>query len=96
MSIRLLTPAQIAELLGVSQKTIYKWSHHGTIPVVRAGRLLRFDESDVMNYFKRDKQRMRKTQPKKVESSKMPPLKMRRATAEVDSLIKTVISEVLD
>ena len=93
---RLLKPAQVAELLDVSLKTIYKWTHLGTIPVARAGRLLRFDESDVMNWLKRDEQKARKIQPARRERTKVTLMQKERAAAEVDSIIKAAISEVLD
>ncbi len=43
----LLTPQQIAELLGVKPSTIYQWTHEGFIPHVKLGRLVRFDEGAV-------------------------------------------------
>ena len=39
---KLLTPEEIAELLGVKLSTIYSWTHQKTIPYVKIGRLLRF------------------------------------------------------
>jgi excisionase family DNA binding protein len=39
----LLTPNQVAEVLGVKLSTIYQWTHEGYIPHVKIGRLVRFD-----------------------------------------------------
>lgn len=39
----LLTPDQIAEVLGVKLSTIYQWTHQGYIPHFKVGRLVRFD-----------------------------------------------------
>jgi excisionase family DNA binding protein len=44
---RLLTPAQAASILGVSDKTMYRKASEGAIPSVRTGRCLRF-EPDVI------------------------------------------------
>jgi excisionase family DNA binding protein len=45
---KLLTPQEVAEKLGVKKSTIYSWTHQGFIPFTKAGRLLRFRETDVM------------------------------------------------
>jgi excisionase family DNA binding protein len=50
---RLLTPAEIADLLGVKQSTIYQWSHQGFIPHVKLGRLLRFREQAVAEWVEK-------------------------------------------
>lgn len=93
---RLLTLAEISEVLGVSQKTIYKWSHLGTIPVARAGRLLRFNEADVMEWLRRNKApARRRQQPKKLKKDVLIQLPQRRADTEVNSLVKAAIGEVL-
>lgn len=46
---KLLTPAQAADVLQVSKRTMYEWLRKGEIPVVRFGeRLVRVRESDVL------------------------------------------------
>lgn len=47
---KLLTPQEIADLLGVKKSTIYSWTHQGFIPFVKAGRLLRFRQSEVISW----------------------------------------------
>jgi excisionase family DNA binding protein len=48
MSVRLLTPEDLAELLGVPVKTLYAWRHKSEgPPAYRIGRHLRFDAGDV-------------------------------------------------
>lgn len=44
---KLLTPEQVAEQLGVKKSTIYKWTHEGYIPHVKLGRLVRFRQPDI-------------------------------------------------
>jgi len=44
---RLLTPDEIADLLGVQKSTIYQWTHQGFIPHVKLGRLVRFREAEI-------------------------------------------------
>jgi excisionase family DNA binding protein len=49
MSRNLLTADQVAEMLSVSRKSIYKWAESGAIPSVKlpGGRAVRFDPQDV-------------------------------------------------
>jgi excisionase family DNA binding protein len=47
---KLLTPQEIAELLGVRPSTVYQWTHQGFIPHTKLGRFVRFKESDVMKW----------------------------------------------
>jgi len=49
---RLLTVAELAELLGVPVKTVYRWRHQGEGPQpMRVGRFLRFDPADVSRWL---------------------------------------------
>lgn len=50
---KLLTPQQIAELLGVKPSTIYQWTHQGFIPHLKLGRLVRFNENKVMKWVEK-------------------------------------------
>lgn len=50
---RLLSPEQVAELLGVSRKTVYRRHQEWGLPVRPIGRLLRFAERDVTSYIER-------------------------------------------
>ena len=50
---KLLTPAEIADLLGVQPSTIYKWTHQEFIPHVKLGRLVRFRESEVIRWIEK-------------------------------------------
>lgn len=44
----LLTPVQLAELVGVPRSTVYTWRYHGTGPrAIKVGRHIRFRRSDV-------------------------------------------------
>ncbi|MFH1373259.1 MAG: helix-turn-helix domain-containing protein [bacterium] len=52
----LLTPQQLADVLGVKLSTIYYWSHTRYIPTVKMGRLLRFRRSSIERWLeKREK-----------------------------------------
>jgi excisionase family DNA binding protein len=50
----LVTAEEIAALLKVSAKSIYRWASEGRLPAFREGRLIRFLESDV-EVFVRDR-----------------------------------------
>ena len=43
----LLTPQEIADVLGVSKSTIYQWTHQEYIPHVKLGRFVRFRKSQI-------------------------------------------------
>jgi excisionase family DNA binding protein len=46
--VRLLTPSELSEMLGVPVATLYSWRYHGRGPAaVRVGRHLRYRLSDV-------------------------------------------------
>jgi excisionase family DNA binding protein len=40
---KMLTPAQLAELLAVSPKSIYAWVKQGMLPAIQLGASIRFD-----------------------------------------------------
>jgi excisionase family DNA binding protein len=49
---RLLTVAELAEVIGVPVKTVYRWRHRGEgPPPIRVGRYLRFDPTDVNRWL---------------------------------------------
>jgi excisionase family DNA binding protein len=48
----LITAEEIAALLKVSPKSIYRWASEGRLPAFREGRLIRFLESDVETFVK--------------------------------------------
>jgi len=50
---KLLTPQEIAEVLGVQPSTIYQWTHQGYIPHVKLGKFVRFKEKDVEKWVER-------------------------------------------
>lgn len=43
----LLTAGEVAALLSVSRKSIYKWTELGLLPCIRLGRAVRYDPADV-------------------------------------------------
>lgn len=51
MSERLLTAAEVADLLRVSTMTIYRLVRRGELPAVRVGRNYRVRESDLNHYL---------------------------------------------
>jgi len=50
---KLLTPQEIAEVLGVQPSTIYQWTHQGYIPHVKLGKFVRFRAKDVEKWVER-------------------------------------------
>ena len=58
---KLLTPHEMADLLGVRPSTIYQWTHQGFIPHVKLGRLVRFNETAVMKWIEERSSNGRKT-----------------------------------
>jgi excisionase family DNA binding protein len=50
---KLLTPEEVAIMLGVKLSTIYQWTHQGFIPYVKLGRLVRFKEGAVMKWLEK-------------------------------------------
>lgn len=92
---RLLTIEEISSALGVSQKTIYKWSHLGTIPIARAGRLLRFDEAAVMEWLRRKREPVKRQRAIKTQRQGPVQIPRRRADAEVNNIVKSAICDVL-
>lgn len=49
---RLLTPEDLAELLGIPVKTLYRWRHVGVGPqAMKVGKHLRYLPDDVQEYI---------------------------------------------
>ncbi len=48
----LVTAEEVAAVLRVSPKSIYRWASEGRLPAFREGRLIRFLESDVEVFVK--------------------------------------------
>jgi len=55
---RYLTPAQVADLLQVSEKTVSRWAlTDTTMPVLRRGRVVRFDRERLLAWLARQEPR---------------------------------------
>ena len=52
---RLLTIAQVAERLQLTENTIRKYVRAGSLPALKAGRVGRVRESDLLEFIQRDK-----------------------------------------
>jgi excisionase family DNA binding protein len=52
---RLLTPVQVAEILGIKLETLAAWRCTGryNLPYVKSGRLVRYREDDIQAFIKR-------------------------------------------
>lgn len=48
---RPLTVRQTAEILGMHEQTIYRWTRNGNIPVLRVGGALRFDPAALADWL---------------------------------------------
>ncbi|MHA1280343.1 MAG: helix-turn-helix domain-containing protein [Candidatus Helarchaeota archaeon] len=64
---KLLTPQEIADILGVQPSTIYQWTHQGYIPHVKIGKFVRFKEKDVEKWVERKEESGRMTKKLAVE-----------------------------
>ena len=60
---KLLTVDEVAELLALSPRTIYKWTTSRRIPFLRVGRRLRFSESDLKAWLDSKKQDFKARRP---------------------------------
>ena len=52
MKTSLITANDLAERLGVRSQTVYLWVRQRRIPFYRVGRLIKFDELEVLAHFK--------------------------------------------
>ena len=48
----MITANEIAERLGIQTQTVYLWVRQKRIPFYRVGRLIKFDEQEVLAHFK--------------------------------------------
>jgi len=64
---KLLTPQEIADILGVQPSTIYQWTHQGYIPHVKLGKFVRFKAKDVEKWVERKEESGRMTKKLAVE-----------------------------
>lgn len=52
---KLLKPDAVADLLGISPRTLWTITNAGDIPCIRIGRCLRYDEADLAAWIERKK-----------------------------------------
>lgn len=57
MNKRFLTMKQVEELLGVSERTIYRIMQKGDLKGFKTGHAWRFEESDIEDYVKRQRKK---------------------------------------
>lgn len=50
----LISATEIADVLGIQCQTVYLWVRQKRIPFYRVGRLVKFDEAEVLARFKAD------------------------------------------
>lgn len=55
MEKRLLSVAELSEYLGLKKSTIYQWTAMKKIPVIKMGRLTKFDRHDIDRIIERAK-----------------------------------------
>lgn len=51
---KIFTPAQIADLLQVAEKTVYRWLDSGKLRGVKLGRLWRIREEHLEDFLKKN------------------------------------------
>ena len=61
---RLISASEIAERLGIQCQTVYLWVRQKRIPFYRVGRLVKFDEAEVLARFRADIENEEDHQPK--------------------------------
>lgn len=59
---RLLTPAEVAEILGMKLSTVYAWAYQRRVPTVKLGRALRFRQSAIEQFVRQHERRARRAQ----------------------------------
>jgi len=52
---RLIDIPTLSSLLSVKPKTIYDWVHRNTIPHIKLGKLVRFDENEIKKWLENKK-----------------------------------------
>ncbi|HUU94501.1 MAG TPA: helix-turn-helix domain-containing protein [Phycisphaerae bacterium] len=55
LTVQLLTPRQAAKALAISERTLWKFTKRGEVPVVRIGRAVRYDQADLQAWIQRRK-----------------------------------------
>ena len=48
-----LTPQEVADLLKVTRRTVYRWIESGELPVIRFGSAYRITDSDLEAFIRR-------------------------------------------
>ncbi len=61
---KLLSITQVAQMLGVSERTIYRLMEQGELHPFKMGKSWRFDESDIDGYINRLREASSKKEPK--------------------------------
>jgi len=49
---KLISPAELAETLGISIETVYAWTSQKKLPYIKLGRLVRFRKDEIDNWLK--------------------------------------------
>jgi excisionase family DNA binding protein len=49
--VRLLTPEELGDILGVSIHTIYQWTCNRQVPFIKIGKLIRFPEDKILAWL---------------------------------------------
>ena len=53
MNEKLLTPAQVAERLQITERTVYEWIRGGKLTALKLGRLWRIHQDDLEAFLER-------------------------------------------
>lgn len=51
MAKNLIRIDEVAKILNMKNSTLHQWTQQGLVPVIRIGRLLRFDPDEIMKYL---------------------------------------------
>ncbi len=66
LNFRMLTAEEVASILAVSEKTVYRLAAKGIIPSFKQGRIVRFIPDDINSYI----QQRREAKPNAMDSTK--------------------------
>ncbi|HWN99257.1 MAG TPA: helix-turn-helix domain-containing protein [Blastocatellia bacterium] len=53
--LRLLTPEELSDMLGVSIHTVYQWTCKRQVPFIKVGKLVRFPYDEVLAWLEANK-----------------------------------------
>jgi excisionase family DNA binding protein len=66
---QLMTPEDLAKALQVSVSTIYRWVHFECVPHIKLGHAVRFDETEIERWVRKQRKDPRNQPPRERQSA---------------------------